>query len=1082
MHCYSFNCLVGEIKRIRLEYIFFAALLIFALFFPERSAKAYGNDHLKESLNEAVKTGDLVGAVKSIQPFADEGDSKAQWHLCLLIWHADDAAHSLEMAMRWCEAAKEEQSNASDWHAVFSEIIKIEGIEPSKPKREIIKYLESIAREGNVDAQWVLHNLYDEKMSVFGKEDKEAQKREREARDRWYQEALSNDHPIAIYSEANKIDWWRSEVTDHDRTQYVDLMTKSAELGFPAAMNRLGDYYAPVGYGEQAAFKDYVAATRWYLKAVEVDEENGDYDSLYKILRNTENPLQDFDLGLEYLIKASQYWRVDAKLTLAKIYLEGDELIRNTGKARELYENVISQKYVSVEDFVEAHYWLALIYWIPNRDEAQHHLPHFESLLTHKHIDSIRILAGPYYEKLVRSARYHVAKHMENDSGQPPDFEKIKQLYSLSAEAGDDRAKRWIDFNEAKNKLPNSGMIRDAQSKLSKIGISVGAVDGVFGRQTFDAVRAFQCISNGSVDGQVTEKLLVSLEEASQLSLLSKKEKNEKLFAGISDLNQDCVRGAIAIGADPNAIKYSGGPLDSNHGYSDRDTSDDEGIQIRYQITEILLDAGSRISANNSNAFSAISSGDIPLLKLLLENGEKLTKKVDGRELRHWAAHYLQEGVLEYYKSIGVKTLEDRQLWQEVLTNWPVRANGLKRGKELLDRGASPNYSDSASVTPLVSAIENGFVSPDAHKVISLLLARGADPNKRSKIYFRNDGREYSADTTPLIHLVRNTAYASKINDKRPILSERRIESVKRAFALMLDAGAKVAAPDDFNRTPLHYAAIDDNILAARLLLSRHAPKDRTDRNGKTPLDYAESSEIIALLKGRVIAENKKRKESLGSSGSGVLLGQNGVLVTNAHVISNCSSLEAVSSQGTEVAAEIITADKQNDLALLQLKKGGFEGGENISPRSDVTIGIRPGDVRLGEAVVVAGYPYGESLSSGLKVTAGIVSGITGLGNNIAQFQLDAAVQPGNSGGPVFDHTGNVIGLVVAQLNKVQVAQATGSLPENTNFAIKSSLLRTFLAVNSVEIPEPSNNKKFLNTEAISNRAKTVTYQIRCAR
>ena len=71
---------------------------------------------------------------------------------------------------------------------------------------------------------------------------------------------------------------------------------------------------------------------------------------------------------------------------------------------------------------------------------------------------------------------------------------------------------------------------------------------------------------------------------------------------------------------------------------------------------------------------------------------------------------------------------------------------------------------------------------------------------------------------------------------------------------------------------------------------------------------------------------------------------------------------------------------------------------------------MRSDDIELGEKVLVAGFPYGELYSNTIKVTGGMVSAVKGMGDDSASFQMDAAVQPGNSGGPIYDENGNIVG------------------------------------------------------------------------
>jgi S1-C subfamily serine protease len=100
---------------------------------------------------------------------------------------------------------------------------------------------------------------------------------------------------------------------------------------------------------------------------------------------------------------------------------------------------------------------------------------------------------------------------------------------------------------------------------------------------------------------------------------------------------------------------------------------------------------------------------------------------------------------------------------------------------------------------------------------------------------------------------------------------------------------------------------------------------------------------------------------------------------------------------------------------------------------------------KLGDAVVAFGFPLPGLLSSEGNVSSGILSANSGLGNDVRFIQISAPVQPGNSGGPLFDSSGHVIGVVVAKLDALKIAQITGDIPQNVNFAVQWSVVRAFL-------------------------------------
>ena len=129
--------------------------------------------------------------------------------------------------------------------------------------------------------------------------------------------------------------------------------------------------------------------------------------------------------------------------------------------------------------------------------------------------------------------------------------------------------------------------------------------------------------------------------------------------------------------------------------------------------------------------------------------------------------------------------------------------------------------------------------------------------------------------------------------------------------------------------------------------------------------------------------------------------------------------------------------------------------------------------------MVVIGYPYHGLLSSDFTVTTGIVSSLSGMKNDTRELQISAAVQPGNSGGPLLDTNGLIVGIVTAKLDAISVARATGTIPENINFAIKTGAIRDFLD-NSVVPYETASPSTELKTSDIANNARAFTLLITC--
>jgi len=188
--------------------------------------------------------------------------------------------------------------------------------------------------------------------------------------------------------------------------------------------------------------------------------------------------------------------------------------------------------------------------------------------------------------------------------------------------------------------------------------------------------------------------------------------------------------------------------------------------------------------------------------------------------------------------------------------------------------------------------------------------------------------------------------------------------------------------------------------------------------------------------------ENKRNFDNsqliAASSGTGFIVSSNGHIITNHHVIKGCNKVKARKS-GIDYVATVISTDEVNDLALLK-----------VALNSKTVFPLSKNNAFLMQDIFVAGYPFGRSISSSVKITRGIVSALSGIGNNYSNIQIDAALQPGNSGGPIIDDKGNAVGVAVAKLSLENAVKTWGVVPEGTNFGIKSSVVRNFMESNNV--------------------------------
>lgn len=186
-------------------------------------------------------------------------------------------------------------------------------------------------------------------------------------------------------------------------------------------------------------------------------------------------------------------------------------------------------------------------------------------------------------------------------------------------------------------------------------------------------------------------------------------------------------------------------------------------------------------------------------------------------------------------------------------------------------------------------------------------------------------------------------------------------------------------------------------------------------------------------------------KENSPSSGTGFFLTKNGYIITNSHVIKGAKSIQITGINGdyaTRYNATIKIEDKQNDLAIIKINDKSF------IPLNRIPYKFKFSTSSIGEDCFVLGYPLISSMGMDIKLTNGIISSKTGYDGNVAQYQISAPIQPGNSGGPLFDKNGNVIGII----------QAKHTIAENAGYAIKSSYIKNLIELLSEDIILPTNN------------------------
>ncbi|MDX2464407.1 MAG: tetratricopeptide repeat-containing serine protease family protein [Porticoccus sp.] len=193
-----------------------------------------------------------------------------------------------------------------------------------------------------------------------------------------------------------------------------------------------------------------------------------------------------------------------------------------------------------------------------------------------------------------------------------------------------------------------------------------------------------------------------------------------------------------------------------------------------------------------------------------------------------------------------------------------------------------------------------------------------------------------------------------------------------------------------------------------------------------------------------------------------------GQAVTNHHVVNECTEVRI---EGRDGVVTITTSDRANDLALLQVP---------YQVNVTAAINAHPEDLRQGDDIAVFGFPLNSLLSAGGNLTPGIVSALTGLGNNTSQIQITASIQPGSSGSPVINNKGEVVGVVSMKLSDSKMVKATGQVAQNVNFAVSGQTLKSFLDAHHVDYSTGGFIRFSKSAADLADEARTWTTVVEC--